>query len=60
MPPYVVRPTPTATVSMPLKWTELNARLDPGKFNIMSAMKRLKGKPDPMATLLTSSGRGKE
>jgi len=59
VPPYVVRPTPTATVSMPLKWTELNARLDPGKFNIMSAMKRLKGKPDPMATLLTSSGRGK-
>jgi bifunctional non-homologous end joining protein LigD len=42
VPPYVVRTTPTATVSMPLNWTDLNARLDPKKFTIKTAMKRLK------------------
>ena len=53
VPPYVVRPTPTATVSMPLKWNELTARLDPKKFTIKNAMKRLKGKADLMVALLT-------
>jgi bifunctional non-homologous end joining protein LigD len=52
VPPYVVRPTPTATVSMPIQWTELTARLDPKKFNIQTAMKRLKGKDDPMRALV--------
>jgi DNA primase len=41
VPPYVVRTTPTATVSMPLKWTDLNAKLDPKKFTIQTAMKYL-------------------
>jgi bifunctional non-homologous end joining protein LigD len=54
VPPYVVRPTPTATVSMPLKWTELTARLDPRKFNIKAAMKRLKGKNDAMRELVAA------
>jgi bifunctional non-homologous end joining protein LigD len=52
VPPYVVRPTPTATVSVPLKWTELTARLDPKKFTIKSAMQRLNGAPDPFAPLV--------
>lgn len=53
VPPYVVRPTPTATVSMPLKWSELTARLDPKKFTIKTAMKRSKAKPDLVAKLLS-------
>ena len=53
VPPYVVRPTPTATVSMPLKWSELTARLNPKKFTINSAMERLKGKSDAMYALVT-------
>jgi bifunctional non-homologous end joining protein LigD len=52
VPPYVVRPTPLATVSMPLKWSELTARLDPTKFTIKTAVKRLTGKADPMGGLL--------
>ena len=42
VPPYVVRTTPTATISMPLKWTNLNAKLDPKKFTIKTAMRWLK------------------
>lgn len=41
VPPWVVRTTPSGTVSMPIEWTELNARLDPKKFNIKTALKRL-------------------
>lgn len=41
VPPWVVRTTPTATVSMPVEWSELNAKLDPKKFTIKTALKRL-------------------
>jgi bifunctional non-homologous end joining protein LigD len=40
VPPWVVRVTPLATVSMPLEWDELNGRLDPKKFTIKAALKR--------------------
>jgi bifunctional non-homologous end joining protein LigD len=49
--PYVVRATPTGTVSMPLKWGELTARLDPKKFTVKTAPKRLSGKKDLLAQL---------
>jgi bifunctional non-homologous end joining protein LigD len=52
VPPYVLRATPQATVSMPLKWTDLTARLDPKRFTIKTAMKRLEHKRDPLTRLV--------
>jgi bifunctional non-homologous end joining protein LigD len=39
--PYSVRPYAKATVSAPLKWTEVKKGLDPGKFTIRTMAKRL-------------------
>jgi DNA primase len=53
VPPYVLRATPMGTVSMPLEWRELNAKLSPAKFDLKSALKRIRGwKKDPWAALL--------
>jgi len=52
VPPYVLRPTPTATVSTPLDWKEVTARLDPKKFTIQSVKKRFAGEPDLLRSLL--------
>lgn len=53
VPAYVLRPTPGATVSIPLAWREVNDRLDPAKFDIETAMKRIaRQKRDPLAPLL--------
>jgi bifunctional non-homologous end joining protein LigD len=52
VPPYVVRAVPGATVSTPLHWRELTGRLTPARFDVGSAPKRFKGKPDPMEGLL--------
>ena len=40
--PYSVRPTPQATVSMPLHWDEVKAGLEPTDFTIQNALKRIK------------------
>jgi bifunctional non-homologous end joining protein LigD len=44
--PYSLRPRPGATVSTPLEWSEVNARLDPKNFTIKNTMKRLDKKDD--------------
>jgi bifunctional non-homologous end joining protein LigD len=39
--PYSVRPQPGATVSTPLRWDEVNNRVDPGRFTMRTIGKRL-------------------
>ncbi|MDX1488720.1 MAG: DNA ligase D, partial [Acidiferrobacterales bacterium] len=51
--PFSVRPLPGAPVSMPLKWTELTARLAIGRFTIKTAIKRMRAlKKDPLRPVL--------
>lgn len=51
--PWSVRAKPGAPVSMPLRWDELSADLDPSVFTIRTARARFDEVGDPMAGLLT-------
>jgi bifunctional non-homologous end joining protein LigD len=52
VPPYVMRPTPEGTASMPLAWKELTPKLSPKQFDLKTAMKRIgKLKKDPLIGL---------
>jgi len=39
--PYSLRDTPQATFSAPLRWSEVNERLDPTRFNLSTVARRL-------------------
>jgi bifunctional non-homologous end joining protein LigD len=54
--PFIVRPLPGATVSMPLTWDEVDMSLDPRQFTIRTAIDRMNAKgTDPMLPVLTES-----
>jgi bifunctional non-homologous end joining protein LigD len=50
---YSIRPRPGATVSTPLRWSEVNARLDPTVFTIKTVFDRLDRWGDLFAGVLT-------
>lgn len=51
--PLSVRPRPGAPVSMPLRWTQVTKRLDPGRWNLRTAPRRLREKGDPFRGVLS-------
>ncbi|MCZ7533066.1 MAG: DNA ligase D [Acidimicrobiia bacterium] len=51
--PYAVRPVPGATVSAPLRWSEVTQKLDPARFTIKTMPSRLsRMKNDPLLPIL--------
>ena len=55
--PYSIRPVEGAPVSTPLEWDEVDARLDPGRFNIRTMPARLRERGDLFASALTGKQR---
>ncbi len=53
---YSLRPTPDATVSTPLLWSEVKKGLDPKKFTIKTIFKRLEKKGDLWKLVLQKGG----
>jgi bifunctional non-homologous end joining protein LigD len=54
--PFSVRPLPGATVSMPLEWKEVSARLEVTRYTIRTAPGRMKKmNHDPMAPVLAKA-----
>ena len=52
--PLSARAEVAASVSMPVKWSELNSRLSNSNYHLDNAVARLKRMGDPMAPLLTT------
>jgi bifunctional non-homologous end joining protein LigD len=50
--PYSVRPLPGAPASCPLRWDEVNARLDPARFTIRTVPARIAREGDPLRPVL--------
>ena len=53
--PFSVRPLPGAPVACPLRWEEVNARLDPARFTVKTAPARFEKVGDPLAPVLSGS-----
>jgi bifunctional non-homologous end joining protein LigD len=53
--PFSARPVPGATASAPLRWSEVNGKLDPKKFTIKTIPARMKKLgDDPLAPVLSA------
>jgi bifunctional non-homologous end joining protein LigD len=50
--PYSLRPVPHASASCPLRWSEVNAKLDPAKFTLKTLPKRFESMDDPLLGVL--------
>ena len=50
--PFSVRPRPGAPVSMPLRWAQVTARLDPARFHVGNVPRLLARGADPLCPLL--------
>ena len=50
--PFSVRPRAGAPISMPLRWNQVTARLDPGRFTIRTGIPRIERAGDPWRGLL--------
>jgi bifunctional non-homologous end joining protein LigD len=54
--PYSARPVPGATVSTPLRWSEVTRRLDPSRFTLKTLPARLQRHPDdPMVSVIDAT-----
>ena len=47
-----LRPLPGASASCPLRWSEVNAKLDPKNFTLKTLPKRFEKMEDPLAAIL--------
>ncbi len=54
--PFSVRPLPGAPVSCPLRWSEVTARLDPGRYTLKTAVKRFAKMEDPLLPVVDAPG----
>ncbi len=54
--PFSVRPLPGAPVSCPLRWSEVTAKLDPGRFTMKTAVRRFARKADPLLPVVDAPG----
>ena len=50
--PYALRPIPGAPASCPLRWNEVNGKLDPARFNLRTLPKRFEKMDDPLVGVL--------
>ncbi|MEY2419404.1 MAG: bifunctional non-ous end joining protein LigD [Actinomycetota bacterium] len=51
--PFSTRPTPGASVSVPIEWEEIgDSRLKPDKWNVRNVFERLEAKGDPLRELI--------
>ncbi len=50
--PYSLRPLPGAPASCPLRWNEVNGRLDPARFNLETLPARFEKIEDPLAGVM--------
>ncbi len=49
--PYAVRPLPGAPIATPLRWEEVDSRLDPQRYRVDNIFKRLAQTSDPWADI---------